>query len=203
LAVASIYCVWFQFSSYALTGFQLDESLRESFSYSLFVGVVYFCPVFVVAGMVFVLVKPYDQLIVRSFNASLLFVAMLVASVPLLRLFDSQSFSLDSLRYFQYGFWVFVGSVCLLFCSWVAGLSEIMKIRGKFELLRDRIKGFLSGVASEIEVSVFAKKCGMNEKLLMDVWQKFKDKEFKDFFVINGRIINKQWLRETLKERLM
>jgi hypothetical protein len=37
----------------------------------------------------------------------------------------------------------------------------------------------------------------------MDVWDRFKDKEFKDFFVTNGKIINKQWLRETLKEKLM
>jgi hypothetical protein len=203
LAIISLYCVWFQFSGYALTGFQLDESLCKSFSYSLFVGIVCFCPFFVVAGMVFVLVRPYEQLIARSFNAVLLFVALLVASVPLFRLFDSQSFSLDSLKYFQYGFWLFVGSVSLLFCSWLIGLSEIMRIRGKFELLRDQIKGFLSGVNSEIEVSVFAKKCGVNEKLLMDVWDRFKDKEFKDFFVTNGKIINKQWLRETLKEKLM
>ncbi|MEM3765823.1 MAG: hypothetical protein QXU46_02205 [Candidatus Bathyarchaeia archaeon] len=203
LAVVSIYCVWFQFSGYALTGVQLDESFHESFSYSLFVGAVYFCLVFVVAGMVFVMVKPYEQLVVRGLNAAFLFVALLVASVPLFRLFDSQSFSLDSLKYFQYGFWVFVGSVGLLFCSWAVSLSEIWKIHGKFELLRDKIKGFLNEVASEIEVSVFAKKCGVSEKLLMDVWEKFKDKEFKDFFVTNGKIVSKQWLRETLKERLM
>jgi hypothetical protein len=203
LAVVSIYAVWFEFSGYALTGIQLDESLREGFSYSLFVSLVYLCPILVVAGVVFTKVKPYEQLIVRSLNAFLLFVATMVACIPLLRIFGSQPFSVDSFGYLQYGFWVLVVSVGLLCCSWLMGLLEIRKIRGKFELVRDQIKGFLSEVESELEILVFTKKCGVNEKLLMAVWERFKDKEFKDFFISNGKIVNKRWLRKTLKERLM
>jgi hypothetical protein len=203
LAVVSIYAVWFEFSGYALTGIQLDESLREGFSYSLFVSVVYLCPILVVTGVVFTKVKPYEQLIVRSFNAFLLFVAMMVASIPLLRMFGSQPFSVDSFEYLQYGFWVLVVSVGLLCCSWLMSLSEIRKIRGKFELVRDQIRSFLHEVESETEILVFVKKCGVNEKSLMEVWGRCKDKEFKDFFVSDGKIVNKRWLRKKLEERLM
>jgi len=203
LAVVSIYGIWFQFSSYALTGIQLDESLRGSFSYSLFVSVVYLCPVFVITGMVFTMVKPYVQLVVRSFNALLLFLATLIASIPVMRVFSAQAFSVDSFGYFQYGFWVLVASIGLLCCSWLMSLSEIRKIRGKFELIRDQIKSFLSEVESEIEILVFTKKCGVNEKLLMEVWDRFKDKEFGNFVISHGKIVNKRWVRKKLKERLM
>jgi hypothetical protein len=203
LAVVSIYGVWFQFSSYALTGIQLDESLRESFSYSLFVSVVYLCPVFVITGIIFTIVKPYEQLVVRSFNALLLFIAMLIGSIPLLRVFGSQPFSMDSFGYFQYGFWVLVASVGLLCCSWLSGLSEIRKIRGKLELVRDQIKSHLREVESETDILVFAKKCGINENLLTDAWGRFGNKEFKGFIISNNKIMNRRWLRKNLEERLM
>lgn len=58
--------------------------------HSLFVSAVYLCPILVVAGVVFTRVNPYEQLVVRSLNAFLLFVATMVASIPLLRIFGSQ-----------------------------------------------------------------------------------------------------------------
>jgi len=203
LAVVSIYCVWFQFSSYALTGIQVNESLSESFSYSLFVSVVYICPVFVVAGIVFAVAKPGEQLIVRSSNAFLLFIAAVAASVPILRCFGSQTFSVDIFAHLQYGFWILGGSVGLLCCAWLMSLSEIGKIRGKFERIRDQIRIFLREVESEIDISVLAKKCGVNEKLLLEAINRLGDKVCKDFLIADGKIVNKLWLSKKLEERLI
>jgi hypothetical protein len=203
LAIISVYGVWFQYSGYALTGIQLDDLFYENFSYNIYVRVVYVVPIFVFAGVILTLSEPYEQLIVRSLNALLIFTAMLTALFPLLRILSVQHFSINTLGYFQYGFWVLIVSVSLLFYSWVISLFEVNRSISKFEIIRVRIKAFLSEVKSEMEIPVFAEKCGINEKLLIDVWNRFKDEEFKDFIISKGKIVNRQWLREILREKLM
>jgi hypothetical protein len=203
LAVFSTYGIWFQYSGYTLNGIQLDYLLYENFSYNIYVRVVYVVPVFVFVGVILTLVKPYEHLIVRGLNALSLSIATLTALFPILRILGVQHFSIDTLEHFQYGFWVLVASVGLLFYSWVISLSEVNRSLSKFEILRVRIKVLLSEVKSEIEIPIFAKKCGINEKLLIDIWNRFKDEEFKDFIISNGKIVNRQWLKEILREKLM
>lgn len=109
---------------------------------------------------------------------------------------------METLWDFQYGFWILVASSCLLFSSWIISLLEVNKSLSKFEILRAKIKVLLNEVKSEIDVPVFAKRCGVSEKLLIDAWNKFKDEDFEDFIISKGKIISRTWLREKIKEKI-
>lgn len=201
LAVVSIYGLWFQFSDYNLTGVQMDEFLRESFSFDLFTSAIYICPILAAVGIALVLVKPYEQLSTRCINAFLLFIATVVASVPVIRILTVQQATLESLRYFQYGFWLLVLSIFLLLASWISSLSEIRRAIGKYELVGARISRLLHEIASEIEISALAKKCQVSQKLLGEVLNKSKE-SLRDFIVSENKIVNKRWFRKKLEEKL-
>jgi hypothetical protein len=203
LAVISVYCIWFQYSDYALTGIQLDNLLSENFSYNIYVSVIYIPPILVLIGMILTLYKPHEQLTARSINSFLLFIAMLTTLFPPLRILSIQHISINTIRYFQYGFWILITSVGLLFYSWIISLFEVNRSLSKFELIYARIKASLNEVNNVMEIPTFARKCGISEKSLIDVWNRFKDKnEFKNFIISNDKIVNKQWLKKVLREEL-
>ena len=201
LAVVSIYCLWFQFSDYALTGVQIEAFLHASFAYDLFTWAVYSCPILATSGLALMLVKPYDQLITRCANALLLFTITMITLIPVTRVLAVQQVTLESLQYYQYGFWLLIISAVLLLISWVASLSEIRRAIGKYELVGGHVRSFLHEMTSEIEISTLAKKCKVSQKLLREVMDRHK-KDLRDYVVSKNKIVSKRWLRKKLKEKL-